>query len=236
MGFYDESVLRYDNCVPYSRVEVFFFVKKRTDMSVLATIGVIGGLLSAGYGAYKSSKSAKEEKEAMAQQRAVNQAWYDRNYYQDYLNTVEAQNAVKRYKDAWGERLSEERARQVISGGTPAQLAAVQEAGAEGMANLMGDLAATGEQRKQAVEEQKLAMDNNMSEREMALARAKQEAGANLMQNGIGVATSSLQAFGTPKAGATRVNTPDVIGKEAGIYPGLVVPENDYYSKNKKYY
>lgn len=226
-------------------------------MSVLTIAGLVGGLLSAGYGAWKQSKAAKEEQKANSQLKAAQQAWYDRNYYQDYLNTVEAQNAVKRYKDAWGERLSEERARQVISGGTPAQLAAVQEAGAEGMANLMGDLAATGEQRKQAVDAQKLAMDNNMSEREVALARAKQEAGANLMQNGAKLVTSSLQAFGTPKAEApkaegtradapaiqatqetssTRVNTPDVIGKEAGIYPGLVVPENDYYSKNKKYY
>lgn len=176
-------------------------------MSVLAIAGLVGGLLSAGYGAWKQSKAAKEEQKAISQQKAANKAWYDRNYYQDYLNTVEAQNAVKRYKDAWGERLSEERARQVISGGTPAQLAAVQEAGAEGMANLMGDLAATGEQKKQAVDAQKLAMDNNMSEREMALARAKQEAGANLMQNGIGVAASSLQAFGTPKAEAPKMKT-----------------------------
>lgn len=219
-------------------------------MSVLAIAGLVGGLLSAGYGAWKQSKAAKEEQKAISQQKAANKAWYDRNYYQDYLNTVEAQNAVKRYKDAWGERLSEERARQVISGGTPAQLAAVQEAGAEGMANLMGDLAATGEQKKQAVDAQKLAMDNNMSEREVALARAKQEAGANLMQNGAKLVTSSLESFEGPKNGdskngdskktsesnSTRSNDVNVVGKEAGIYPGLVVPENDYYSKNKKYY
>lgn len=221
-------------------------------MSVLAIAGLAGGLLSTAYGAWKSSKAAKEEKDVISRDKAVNQAWYDRNYYQDHLNSVQAQNAIKKYREEWEDRVKEERARQVISGGTPEQAQAVAEAGGEAMGDLIANLAAQGEQNKQAIDAQKLAMDNNISDREMALARAKQEAGANLMQNGINMATSSLQAFESPKAGgtradapatpatpetsSTRVNTPDVIGKEAGINPALVVPENDYYSKNKKYY
>lgn len=170
-------------------------------MSVLTIAGLVGGLLSAGYGAWKQSKAAKEEQKANSQLKAAQQAWYDRNYYQDYLNTVEAQNALKRVRNAWDERVREARARQVISGGTPAQLAAVQEAGAEAMGEAVGNLAAQGQQNRQAIDAQKLAMDNNLSQQAAQIAENKQAAGQQLMAGGASLITSGLQSF-APKANA----------------------------------
>lgn len=223
------------------------------NMSVLAITGLVGGLASAAYGAYKQSRAAKETEAKLAEQKAAKEAWYNRNYYQDYLNTVGAQNAIKRVKDAWAERTREARARQAITGGTPEQTMAVMEAGGEAMGDTVANLAAQGEARKDSIDAQKLAMDNNIAQQEIAIAEQKQQAGANIMHNGANLITSSLQAFDVkaPKAGATTttagetvtpeavttsVNTPGVIGKEAGMNPGLVVPEDNYYSKNKKYY
>jgi hypothetical protein len=146
----------------------------------------------------------------------------------------------------------------VISGGTPEQAQAVAEAGGEAMSELMGNLAAQGEQRKENLDAMKMQMDNNLSQQEAQIAANRQQAAANLMSGGAGLMTSSLQAMDTkagaskapkvetptaevpatvvPESSSTRVNAPDVVGKEAGINPGLVVPENEYYSKNKKYY
>lgn len=221
-------------------------------MSVLAIAGLVGGLASTAYGAYKESKAAKESEAKLAEQKAANEAWYNRNYYQDYLNTVSAQNALKRVKDAWAERTREARARQAITGGTPEQAMAVMEAGGEAVGDTVANLAAQGEARKDSIDAQKLAMDNNLAQQEMAIAEQRQQAGANLMQNGANLITSSLQAFdvkapktaeATSTAGATvtpkttvSTSVNDVVGKEAGINPGLVVPEDNYYSKNKKFY
>lgn len=227
-------------------------------MSVIGLIGAGIGLATTLYGAHASSKAAKEQEKQLAKQKAVNQAWYDRNYYQDYLNSVQAQNALKKYREAWEDRVKEERARQVISGGTPEQAQAVAEAGGEAMSELMGNLAAQGEQRKENLDAMKMQMDNNLSQQEAQIAANRQQAAANLMSGGAGLMTSSLQAMDTkagaskapkvetptaevpatvvPESSSTRVNAPDVVGKEAGINPGLVVPENEYYSKNKKYY
>jgi hypothetical protein len=223
-------------------------------MSVIGIGSTVLGGLATLYGAYKDAKSAKEQEAELARQRAANEAWYKRNYYQDYLNTVEAQNALKRYRNAWAEQTQQARARQAVTGGTPEQAQAVAEAGGEAMGNVMGTLAAQGQQNRQAIDAQKLAMDANLSAQEMAIAEAEQQAGANLINNGIAVATSALQGY-EPKGAptevpkvetpvikapetSTRVNTPAVVGKEAGINPELIEnpaeEEYEFYTKNPR--
>lgn len=164
-------------------------------MSVIGIGGAVLGGLATLYGAHKSAVEAKEQEAELARQRAANEAWYNRNYYQDYLNTVQAQNALKQYRNAWAERTKEARARQAISGGTPEQAQAVAEAGGEAMGNIVGNLAAQGEQNKAAIDAQKLAMDNNLSQQAAQIAEARQQAASNLMSSGASMLTSGLQAM-----------------------------------------
>lgn len=166
---------------------------------MIAAIGAIAGLAATAIGAAQQKKAAENQEKLLKEQQEKQEAWYNRNYYQDYLNTVEGQNAIKRYKDLWAERTREARARQVISGGTPEQAAAVAEAGAEGLGNMMGNLAAQGAARKQQVDAQMLGLDANLRNQRGAIEEARQQAGANLMSNGIGTMTSSLQGMDIPK-------------------------------------
>ena len=179
-------------------------------MSVIGLIGAGVGLASSLFGAAKSAREAKKQEAELARQRAANEAWYNRNYYQDYLNTVEAQNALKRVRTAWAERTREARARQAITGGTTEQAQAVAEAGGEAMAETMGNLAAQGQQNKAAIDAQKLAMDNNLSQQQMAINEAKQTAASNLMSSGASMITSGLQAMdgGNKKADAAPAGIP----------------------------
>lgn len=166
---------------------------------MIAAVGAIAGLAATAIGAAQQKKAAENQEKLLKEQQEKQEAWYNRNYYQDYLNTVEGQNAIKRYKDLWAERTREARARQVISGGTPEQAAAVAEAGAEGLGNMMGNLAAQGAARKQQVDAQMLGLDANLRNQRGAIEEARQQAGANLMSNGIGTMTSSLQGMDIPK-------------------------------------
>lgn len=194
------------DCVSYPQWWVNYVFKNRVgicifgclnrfkgDMSItLRLIGAGVGLASSLYGVHKSAVEAKKQEQELARQRAANEAWYNRNYYQDYLNTVQAQNALKQYRNAWAERTKEARARQAISGGTPEQAQAVAEAGGEAMGNMIGNLAAKGEQSKAAIDAQKLAMDNNLSQQQAAIAEARQQAASNLMSSGASMLASSL--------------------------------------------
>ena len=190
------------------------------------TLGLIGagvGLASSLYGAHKSAVEAKKQEQELARQRAANEAWYNRNYYQDYLNTVQAQNALKQYRNAWAERTKEARARQAISGGTPEQAQAVAEAGGEAMGNMVGNLAAKGQQNKAAIDAQKLAMDNNLSQQQMQIAEQRQQAASNLMSGGASMLTSGLQSLdgGFKKADvAPKVAADTVPGMEAAVAAG----------------
>lgn len=189
---------------------VFFLCGKNVLIMILGAISAIAGLGSSIYGAVKQSQAAKEEQKLMEKQAAANEAWYNRNYHQDYLNSVQAQNAMKRYRNAWEDQAREARARQVISGGSPAQTQAVMEAGAKGYGEMIGNLAAQGEQNKQAIDAQKLAMDTNLNAQGMQLAQKRQAAGANMVSNGIGTMVSGLQGMELPTKSVPQAQTAQV--------------------------
>ena len=187
-----------------------------------AIIGAAAGLGSTIYGVVQQRKAARKQEQELAKQRAANEAWYNRSYYQDYMNTVEAQNAVKRYRDAWDEQARQARARQAITGGTPEQAQAVAEAGGEAMGDMMGNLAAQGQQNRQAIDAQKLAVDTNVSQQQMAIEEQRQQAAANLVNNGINVATSALQSM-DPKAKVAS-SLPSIPGQAdmSHVKPGVL--------------
>lgn len=197
-----------------------------------AIIGAATGLGSTIYGVVQQRKAARKQEQELAKQRAANEAWYNRSYYQDYMNTVEAQNAVKRYRDAWAEQAQQARARQAITGGTPEQAQAVAEAGGEAMGDMMGNLAAQGQQNRQAIDAQKLAVDTNVSQQQMAIEEQRQQAAANLVNNGINVATSALQSM-DPKAKVAS-SLPSIPGQadmshvKTGVIPDKIKPLNLY--------
>lgn len=198
-------------------------IRINENMSVIGLIGAGVGLATQLYGAHKSAKAAKEQEAELVRQRAANEAWYNRNYYQDYLNTVQAQNALKQYRNAWAERTKEARARQAITGGTAEQAQAVAEAGGEAMGNMVGNLAAQGEANKQSIDAQKLAMDNNLSQQAAQIAEARQTAASNLISSGANMLTSGLQAMegkANKAASPTITATDTAPGAEAAVAAG----------------
>lgn len=176
-------------------------------MSFLAITGALLGAASAAKGAVDAAEAAKKKRNELKKERARNNAWYARNYYEDYLNTVAAYNAINRARDSWANATKEARARQAVTGGTVEQAAAVAEAGGEAMGNTIANVAAQGEANKRAVDAQKQAMDANVAAQEGAIADAQQQAGMNLLENGIGVATSAAQMMSGKKAPKATVAT-----------------------------
>ena len=150
----------------------------------------IGGGL---FGASKARKAARRERENLRQQRAASEAWYARNYHEDYLNSVEAQNALRRARDAWDDRMKAARGRQAVTGGTQEQILRAEEVGADAYGNMVGALAAQGAANKRAVDAQKLEIDKQQSLQESVIANAEQQAGQNLVSNSISAGVGALQ-------------------------------------------
>lgn len=177
------------SCVCFATLGKLLIVMIGTIVAGVAAAG--GALLNAS----AQRKAAREKKRALERQKAAQDAWYKRNYYRDYLNTVEAQNAIKRVQKAWDEKTQEARARQAITGGTPEQTQAVAEVGGEAMGELVGNLAAQGEQNKQAIDTQKMEMDAKMANAEAEMAAQQEAARANLVNNVISTGTSIMSGM-----------------------------------------
>ena len=62
---------------------------------MLGLIGAGIGLASGIFGGIKSAKEAKKQQALINEQEKKNNEWYNRNYYQNYMDTTEAQAAMK---------------------------------------------------------------------------------------------------------------------------------------------
>lgn len=66
---------------------------------VNAGIGLASGIM----GGIKSGKATKRQ-QLINSQEAKNEAWYNRNYYQNYLDSSESRAAIKRVEDTMKKR------------------------------------------------------------------------------------------------------------------------------------
>ena len=112
-------------------------------MGVLTGImtGLVGGLqLYSGVKGLFRDKQAGARR-ALANTRAAEQAWFNRNYYNDYLNNSIARAAMKRVENTLSRNSRQNRAYAAVSGATPEMLLAANGQGLSAMDNLVTTLA-----------------------------------------------------------------------------------------------
>ena len=78
-------------------------------------LGAVGGLASGIAGGIKSANAAKEQQRLIDEQESKNNAWYNRNYYQNYMYSAEAQAAMKRVENTLKKQNQEARATAVVT-------------------------------------------------------------------------------------------------------------------------
>ena len=96
-----------------------------------AILGTAAGLASGIFGGIKSAKAAREQQRLINEQEAKNEAWYNRNYYQNYMDSAEAQAAMKRVENTLKKQTQEARATAAVTGETPEAAIAQQQANNE---------------------------------------------------------------------------------------------------------
>lgn len=181
----------------------------------LAAAGLLSSIAGGIFSSRKAKKERRRQQELLRQQRAADEAWYARNYSQDFLNSGEAQDAIRRVKEAWGERMQEARARQAITGGTPEQMAQVEKVGAKAMGDTVASLAAKGDAIKRGVDAQKNEMDRQANAQEAQMSASAQEAAENAKANAIGVGLSALQLGASALSGGSKTSPDTGVGSNA---------------------
>lgn len=123
---------------------------------------IIGGVLETAkdiYATYKGAKESKRLQDAADAQvrdmRAQNRHWYDVRMSRPYTERADAQAALARQRELYQDHIKRSRAMNAVAGGgSNAQIAAQQQAAANGVADTTRSIAAAGERYKDAVENQ----------------------------------------------------------------------------------
>ena len=166
-----------------------------------AILGAVGGLASGIFGGIKSAKAAREQQRLINEQESKNNAWYNRNYYQNYMESAEAQAAMKRVENTLKKQNQEARATAAVMGSTPEAAAAQQQANNEILDNTATGLAAQATQRKMQVDAANQQNQNAILNARVGQSQMNEQGGAQLMSNGLGLIGSAISMYDKKKGG-----------------------------------
>lgn len=161
-----------------------------------ALIGAGLGLATSIAGGVKSAKAAKDQQRLIEQQKAQNDAWYNKMYYQNYLDSKEAQSAMKRVEETLRKRNQDAQAQAAVTGGTQEAVIAQQANDQKLVGDVVEGLASRSDELKRQADYQKNVNDNNLLQQQIAQQQANEAGGASLMGSGGSLIGSALSMLG----------------------------------------
>lgn len=168
---------------------------------------MIGALIGAGLslagsiaGGIKSAKAAREQQKQIDEQRARNEAYYNKNYYQDYMDRSDVQAAMERVRSTMqrSNRMAQQQA--AVTGATPESVIAQQQANNEAVVNAAQAIQAGDAANKARVEENYLNREASIDNQQMQQQQMTEQGTANFAQ-------SALQSAGMIANSAIGGNT-----------------------------
>ena len=156
---------------------------------MIATL--IGAGLAVGtslWGGYNASQAAKKANRQIANQRAANQAWFNRRYNEDYADTAAGQRLITQAKDYAKDNWKKAQGAYRVGGATDESAAAAKEAGNKMVGNTISGIAAQDTARKDRIDAQYKATDANLQAQQVAIEQNR----ANQITNAASQASNAL--------------------------------------------
>ena len=155
-----------------------------------AGVSAVGSI----FGGLQASRAMKEAKKNLEDRRRENKAWYERRYNEDATQRADAQRALALTEQRVKERNRQAAGLQSVVGGTTESVMAATAADNEAMADTASRIAADGASRRDQIEKDYRATDNQFADRlrNMEVQRAGNIATAatEALKAGAGIATS----------------------------------------------
>lgn len=140
------------------------------------------------WGGYKASQAAKKANRQIANQRAANQAWFNRRYNEDYADTAAGQRLITQAKDYAKDNWNKAQGASKVGGATDESAAAAKEAGNKMVGNTIANIAAQDTARKDRIDAQYKATDANLQAQQVAIEQNR----ANQITNAASQASNAL--------------------------------------------
>lgn len=138
------------------------------------------------------AQAARKQREIIDTQKKDNEAWYNRNYYEDSTQRSDAQRAMQMARDAMKSRYNQAQASGVVTGATDESIAAQKAATNQVVSSAASSIAATGDSRKDSIDQQYLNTKANLAQQE---AETWKQQGAAIAQAAQGVGNAGSKMF-----------------------------------------
>lgn len=138
------------------------------------------------------TQAARKQREIIDTQKKDNEAWYNRNYYEDSTQRSDAQRAMQMARDAMKSRYNQAQASGVVTGATDESIAAQKAATNQVVSSAASSIAATGDARKDSIDQQYLNTKSNLAQQE---AETWKQQGAAIAQAAQGVGNAGSKMF-----------------------------------------
>lgn len=143
----------------------------------MAIGAIVGGAMKLGsqiIGGIQQRKAAKEMQNNLNQLASDNQNWYDRRYNEDATQRADAQRLITMTNESIKNRNKQAEATAAMMGGDVGQAAAMaKEANNAALTDTIGNIAATADARKAAIENQYMAQNADIVGQQNAIEAAK---------------------------------------------------------------
>ena len=137
------------------------------------------------------TQAARKQREIIDTQKKDNEAWYNRNYYEGSTQRSDAQRAMQMARDAMKSRYNQAQASGVVTGATDESIAAQKAATNQVVSSAASSIAATGDSRKDSIDQQYLNTKANLAQQEAETWKQQVSAIAQAAQ-GVGNAGSKM--------------------------------------------
>lgn len=165
--------------------------------AVSAVAGIAGGIM----GNIKAGQAAREQQRLIESAKRDEQAWYDRNYYQNSIDSSSGRAAIKRVEDTLKKRSETAQATAAVMGGTPEAVLAQQANDQQLMSDTVGNLAEQDTARKAQIDAQHQNNQQNFNAQQMQQLQMNEAGASQVASSGMGLIGTALSGMDFKKKG-----------------------------------
>ena len=162
-------------------------------------IGAGVGLASSIIGGAKAAKAAKQQQKLINDQKRDNEAWYNKNYYQDYMDSSVARSALKRVEETLKRRNQQAQGMAAVTGSTQESVLAQQENDQKLLSDTVDNLAARDDMQKQQIDMVNQQNKQNTMNQQLQQAQITEQGNSGLLGGGLGLIGQALSMIPTKK-------------------------------------
>lgn len=163
--------------------------------TILSGLNGALGLYSGIKGLFDSSKARDKQNDLLKRASALEDSWYRRNYFADYLNGSSARAAIKRVEKTLRRQNEQNRAYAAINGATPEYALARNQQGMNMLENVMSNVAAQSDARKQNVDAAHLQNEQALINRQLSNLSLDEQMSAQSASNAFNLLEDALMGI-----------------------------------------